>query len=80
MVGNACFMSVIVYMVSIWGGTEKYVIRAVQVMQNRAARCITKLGWYTPTKTLLETCFLSHGPASMAGEIFSSVRFYIQQT
>ena len=51
-----CFMSVIVYMVAIWGGTEKYVIRAVQVMQNRAARCITKLGWYTPTKTLLETC------------------------
>ena len=56
MVGNACFMSVIVYMVAVWGGTEKYVIKAVQVMQNRAARCITKLGWLTPTRVLLEQC------------------------
>ena len=56
MVGNACFMSVIVYMIAVWGGTEKYVVKAVQVMQNRAARCITKLGWLTPTKTLLDQC------------------------
>ena len=56
MVGNACFMSVIVYMVAVWGGTEKFVIRAVQVMQNRAARCITKQGWLTPTRILLEQC------------------------
>ena len=56
MVGNACFLSIISYMVAIWGGTEKYVIRAVQVMQNKAARCITKLGWFTPTSTLLLQC------------------------
>ena len=56
MVGNACFMSPIVYMVAVWGGTEKYVVKAVQVMQNRAARSITKLGWLTPTKTLLDQC------------------------
>ena len=45
-------------MVAVWGGTEKYVFKAVQVLQNKAARCITKLGWLTPTKTLLEQCNL----------------------
>ena len=56
MVGNSCFMSMIVYMVAVWGGTEAYIIKAVQLMQNRAARTITKLGWFTPIKTLLEQC------------------------
>ena len=56
MVANACFMSIITYMVAIWGGTENYVIRAVQVIQNRAARCVTKLSWFTPTRTLLQQC------------------------
>ena len=56
MVGNACFMSVIVYMIAVWGGTESYIIKAVQLMQNRAARCITKLGWFTPVEILLKQC------------------------
>ena len=56
MVGNACFMSIIVYMIAVWGGTENYTIKAVQVMQNRAARCITKLGWFTPSEVLLRQC------------------------
>ena len=56
MVGNACFMSVISYMIAVWGGTESYVVRAVQVMQNKAARCITKLSWFTPTRSLLLQC------------------------
>jgi hypothetical protein len=56
MVANSCFMSVISYLISVWGGTEAYVIRAVQVMQNKAARAITKLSWYTPTRTLLLQC------------------------
>ena len=30
--------------------------QAVQVMQNKAARCITKLGWFTPTRSLLLQC------------------------
>ena len=56
MVGNACFMSVIVYMIAVWGGTENYIIKAVQLMQNRAARCITKQGWFTPVEILLKQC------------------------
>ena len=53
MVANACFLSIITYMIAVWGGTEGYVLRAVQVMQNKAARAVTKLSWFTPTRTLL---------------------------
>ena len=56
MVANACFMSIITYMVAVWGGTEGYIIKAVQVMQNKAARCVTKQSWFTPTRTLLLQC------------------------
>ena len=56
MVANSCFMSIIIYMVSVWGGTEDYIVRAVQVMQNKAARCVTKQSWFTPTKRLLLQC------------------------
>ena len=31
-------------------------LRAVQVMQNKAARAVTKLSWFTPTRTLLLQC------------------------
>ena len=56
MVANACFLSIITYMIAVWGGTEGYVLRAVQVMQNKAARAVTKLSWFTPTRTLLLQC------------------------
>ena len=56
MVANACFLSIITYMIAVWGGTEGYVVRAVQVMQNKAARAVTKLSWFTPTRTLLLQC------------------------
>ena len=38
-------------MAAVCGGTE-----AVQIMQNKAARSVTKLSWYTPTRTLLAQC------------------------
>ena len=56
MVANSCFMSIIIYMVSVWGGTEDYIVKAIQIMQNKAARCVTKQNWFTPTKRLLLQC------------------------
>ena len=56
MIANAVFNSVPIYMISVWGGSEKFVIRALQVMQNKVARCVTRLGWFTPTKQLLLQC------------------------
>ena len=43
-------------MISEWGGTESCVIKAVQVMQNKAARCLTKKCCFTPTSVLLQQC------------------------
>ena len=56
MVANSCFMSIIIYMVSVWGGTEDYIVKAVQVMQNKSARSVTKQSWFTPAKRLLLQC------------------------
>ena len=56
MVANAVFNSILIYMISVWGGSEKFVIRALQVMQNKVARCVTRLGWFTPTNQLLLQC------------------------
>ena len=54
MVANATIMSTMVYMMPVWGGTEEYIIKAAQVIQNRAARLVTKLSWYTPQRILLK--------------------------
>ena len=56
-VANACFMSILSYMISVWGGTEEFILNSVQVMQNKAAKCILKsFELYTPTRTILKQC------------------------
>ena len=55
-VANACFISVLTYLIIIWGGTQDYLLKPLQVIQNRAARCVTRLSWYTPTRILLKQC------------------------
>ena len=53
-------MSLFTYMISVWGGKEGYIIKAAQVIQNRAARIVTKKGLFTSQKNLLsETNWLS---------------------
>ena len=54
MVANATIMSTLSYMLPVWGGTEEYIIQAAQVIQNRAARTVTKLCWFTPQRILLQ--------------------------
>ena len=54
MVANATIMSTFSYMLPVWGGTEEYIIQAAQVIQNRAARTVTKLNWFTPQRILLQ--------------------------
>ena len=49
-------MSKLIYMIPVWGGCEKYLIRTLQVSQNKAARFVTKLGIYTPVQALLSQC------------------------
>ena len=53
---NAVFTSVLTYLIPLWGGSENYLLKALQVVQNKAARCVTKLSWFTPTRQLLNQC------------------------
>ena len=38
---NGVFMSVLAYLIPLWGGCEGYLVKALQVLQNRAARQLT---------------------------------------
>ena len=49
-------MSVLIYLIPLWGGCEEYLIQSLQVLQNRAARQVTRLNWFTPTRRLLQQC------------------------
>ena len=53
---NAVFISVLTYLIPLWGGSENYLLKALQVAQNKAARCVTRLSWFTPTRQLLRQC------------------------
>ena len=56
MLADGLFMSKLVYLIPLWGGCEKFLIRALQIIQNKAARSVTKLGIFTPVQTLLRQC------------------------
>ena len=56
MLADGLFMSKLVYLIPLWGGCEKYLIKALQIIQNKAARSVTKLGIFTPVQTLLSQC------------------------
>ena len=56
MIADGIFMSKLIYLMPLWGGCEKFLLKSLQVIQNKAARAVTKLDWYTPTETLLKQC------------------------
>ena len=56
MIANGIIISRIIYVMQLWGGTSDYLINMLQVLQNKAARFVTKLGIYTSQKTLLLQC------------------------
>ena len=56
MVANGLFLSKLVFLIQVWGGTQDYLIRTLQVTQNKAMRAVTGLTWFTPTRVLLRKC------------------------
>ena len=57
MVANACFMSILIQNMCIWSGTEDYLLKSIQTMQNKVAKFVTRdVDIYTPTRTLLRQC------------------------
>ena len=55
-VANGIFNSKLCYLIELWGGCESYLLTSLQVIQNRAARAVTRKSWYTPTRSLLKDC------------------------
>ena len=55
-VANGLIMARICYLIQVWGGTSDYLVKAVQVVQNAAAKKVTGLSWFTPTRRLLTQC------------------------
>ena len=56
MVATGIFMSKLIYLMPLWSGCEEYLVKALQVVQNRAARTVTKLSVFTSSRILLKTC------------------------
>ena len=47
-------MSYLSYLVPLYGGCPEYHLNSLQVLQNKAARLVTKANWYTPSATMLQ--------------------------
>ena len=56
MIANGLIMSKIVYLISLWSGTEKYLLKSLQVVQNKAARIVSRQGRRSPVKLMLRHC------------------------
>ena len=55
-IADGIFMSKLVYLIPLWGGCSKYLVQALQSLQSKAARAVTKLDWNTATAEQLRQC------------------------
>ena len=56
LVATGLILSTVTYIIQVYGGCSGYLLDTLQVLQNKAARCVTQLPWRTPTTTLLTQC------------------------
>ena len=56
MVANGIVISKLVYLIQWWGGCSDYLLNYLQVLQNRAARLVTRHGLFTPNAVVLHQC------------------------
>ena len=56
MVASGLILSTLNYIIQVYGGCSGYLLKMLQVLQNKAARIVTKLPWMTPTSVLLTQC------------------------
>ena len=56
MVANGIFISKLIFQISLWGGAAEYLLDSLQIIQNKAARFVTRRGIYTPRYELLRHC------------------------
>ena len=55
-IANGIFMSKLVYLIHLWGNSSKYLLKSLQILQNRAARVVKWYSWWTPVRRLLKDC------------------------
>jgi hypothetical protein len=56
LIANGIFLSKLSYLIALWGGCNTDLLKSLQILQNKAARIVTKLDWTTPTSVLLSQC------------------------
>ena len=56
MIADGIFMSKLAYLIPLWGACAKSLLKALQTLQNKAARAVTKLDWNSPTALILQQC------------------------
>ena len=53
MIAYGLVMSYLTYLIPLYGGCPEYLLSALQTLQNRAARIVTKSSWFTPSSVML---------------------------
>ena len=56
MVATGIIMSRISYLIPLWSDAEDYLMKSLQVVQNKADRIVTRGGRRTPVRSLLKQC------------------------
>ena len=56
MIANGIFLSKLTYLIPLWGGCEKLIIRSLQKVQNIILRVVTKRNIFTPVREMLTNC------------------------
>ena len=56
MIANGIFCSKLIFQISLWGGAEDFLLNSLQIVQNKAARFVTRRGRYTAVAELLKQC------------------------
>jgi hypothetical protein len=57
-IASGIFMSKLIYLMPLWSGCEDYLVKCLQVVQNKAARTVAKRNIFKPTRTLMKVCGL----------------------
>ena len=52
MIANGIFNSKLCNLIQLWGGTEDYLLKSLQVTQNKVMRVVTGMCWFTPSGVL----------------------------
>ena len=52
MIANGIFISKLIFQISLWGGTEDYLLSSLQLVQNKAAKFATRRGRHIPVVEL----------------------------